>query len=89
MAGSSSGHVIACFEVERLGDGSARVVLSMPGRDGTVARKFQARDGFLDEAQLASLRAWVGQSVLDAVAPYGVQGRLYRDAYGELGVTGG
>ena len=67
------------MEFSRLyGSGTVLAVLSVPGREGTVSRKWDGRDGLCPDAYaVEDIVAWTAQAVRDwLVTVEGVQERL-------------
>jgi hypothetical protein len=58
-------------------DGCIAILATIPGRQGSLSRRYAAPYGVLDESQLEDLAAAVGKQVQDAVVTWaGIQGRL-------------
>lgn len=73
-------HVSACVEIaRRLKPAPAvLVILSIPGREGTLERTWETPEGRLTESQLADLEGWVLLSIQNALArETGIQQTLH------------
>lgn len=75
-----SGKTLLCVEVlqDSHSEGSVALVVSLPGREGTLAKTWRCPGGRPDEAQLVDLQTWASKLLLDALllSGTGIQGRL-------------